>query len=185
MVRMLTGVYKVKRKLFCFVLILVIIIVTVGCKMVSNGKNIQKTKLPNSINKKIFLGGWSVQEPWGRWSSNDDSEILLPKKQDIPNGYLFISTHSYHVSRNVIIFVNGKKLTSLQITPEIVTYLIWLPNLENDKNYIVVDFKTLEPLESPKEIDKTNDSRFLGFGIDAIEFIAALNENSLQACYKK
>ena len=121
--------------------------------------------------------GWSGAEPWGTWSSADQSTIGL-KLMVLPthDAKLVIKSRAFlfgnHKLLNVKVDINGVAVASIDYGPgDKGSHSIPIPLkvISSDGGRLLVHFVYDTP-KSPKELGMSNDPRKLALGIVGLQF---------------
>jgi hypothetical protein len=125
----------------------------------------------NVKNQKLLDRGWSYPEKWGTWSEGDHSRIRfsLPVGHN-PVGTLIIKSTFFVANEKeksgIQIFLNGVDLGSISVTKNKNLLELEVNNLKEGDN--ILEF-TYSNVKSPKELNISEDSRLILFGISSFK----------------
>lgn len=127
---------------------------------------------PNS--KRILISGWSEIENWGVWSSEDQSEIIIQRRDTERTDAIKVTGQMFEfpdgTSPEMDVYVNGKLRVQFNSDSKLSdSFLIVLESTEKNLDTFFLEFK-FRNLKSPREVSNFNDDRKLGFGLKQIAF---------------
>ncbi|MBV9859204.1 MAG: hypothetical protein JO038_03730 [Alphaproteobacteria bacterium] len=126
--------------------------------------------------------GWSVSEPWGRWSDGETASLnvllRVPTRRDLIAEFAVQAYVSEKTpEQRVTVFVNGEEADSWSFTskdPTTRTLEIAAKGLRFGMTAAALDFRfAIASPESPQATGESDDARRLGFGLRSIRFSLA------------
>lgn len=139
----------------------------------STGERISFTQDGTSL--KYAVLGWSGPEPWGTWSE-DDASIVMLKLPSVPDGNLALrfEGHAFvtekHPAQEIDLLVNGHLVETLRYSvPQTTeTRAISIPRSLITDRLLRIEFRFKNP-KSPQELGLSTDSRRLGLGLVSLQ----------------
>lgn len=116
----------------------------------------------------LFGYGWSVYEPWGRWTDGNEASIAVRLGDDVKQPSIDLTLQPFaphgHAQR-VTVLVNRKQITTQTLTAT-KTVSIPIPDSDSERRSTGVVITLLLPdAVSPKQAGVSGDNRKLGVGL--------------------
>ena len=127
----------------------------------------------NLQSQKLLISGWSEIEPWGVWSNDNESEILLQFAASEEVQAIEFLGHRYIDSSGqgpkMEVFVNEKRKALFEKSSDkIESITIYLTEEERQNKNYLIKFR-FSNLVSPLDDNGSPDSRKLGYGLKSIQ----------------
>lgn len=126
------------------------------------------------VGQREVLGwGWSYPELWGTWIDGGMGRVVLPIPKSGASSLdmnLRVFTFNNMHQKTYDLWVNDEFIKSIEITsPQDFQLRIDLDKLFIKKNYLVIDFRKLDPVR-PKDLGMGDDGRLLSIGLISATF---------------
>lgn len=114
-----------------------------------------------------YVSGWSLMEPWGRWSLGKQSSVLIfgVDKNVVA---LRITGKYYHGAEATKVWINENYMGA----HELEDYSLDLTGVSVDKGILDIRFLHGEPI-TPASQGHSNDTRAIKYGIESITLLSA------------
>jgi hypothetical protein len=128
-----------------------------------------------SLGSDLLVRGWSQPDSWGIWSSGTSSTIAIPLGNHAPSKIQFVfrgMVGPKHQVSNIEILINGEYQKTIHVTKQLNNMMsITIPDKFKRDNFVMLEFKYLNPI-SPKGAGFGNqDDRLLTLGIESIQIL--------------
>lgn len=131
--------------------------------------------------------GWSHPESWGIWSDGQEASIRFELQKTLEQD-IFLSIggkaflHKDRASRQVDLYCNNAYIGTLEYNNSdrelFQNFHVNKDIINSNGKYINISFRISEP-ESPHDLEISNDTRKLGFGLSHIKFSEQNGKNPL------
>ena len=115
----------------------------------------------------LFRSGWSVLEPWGRWTDGNEASIAIRLGDDVKRPIIDLTLQPFapheHAQR-VTVIVDGKQITSQTLTATAVVSIPIL-DLDSERHRTIAITLVLPDAISPEQAGLSADTRKLGVGL--------------------
>ena len=128
-----------------------------------------------SLGSDLLVRGWSQPDSWGIWSSGTSSTIAIPLGNHAPSKIQFTfrgMVGPRHQVSNIEILLNGEHQKTIDVTKQLNNMMsINIPDKYKHDNFVMLEFKYLNPI-SPKGAGFGNqDDRLLTLGIESVQIL--------------
>ena len=147
--------------------------VNINEEIIFNKSNKNSNFLIGIGQREITGWGWSYPEEWGTWIDGRMGRLVLPLPKEYPT-VLDLKMRSFahdNVDQQVFeLWVNDSYVKKV-VLPKLgdASVKINLAEIKDQKNYLVIDFKNVNPTK-PKDLGMGNDDRLLSIGLVSATF---------------